>query len=386
MIDFRITKESKKSKARLGTIKTPHGIIETPSFIPVATQATIKTLSSEDSEKTKTQGIISNTFYLHLRPGEDILKKYGGIHKFMNWGKPIMTDSAGFQVFSLGFGHDFNTTKISKDDSKKIKKGDQPKNIKITEKGVYFNSPIDGKKIFIGPKESIKIQEKIGADIIFAFDECPSPLSDKKYYEKSIERTHRWAKKCIETKKSNQALYGIVQGGPYKDLRKESAKFISSLSFDGFGIGGEFGNSIKSMTTMLEVVMKELPKDKPRHLLGIGHLKDMIPVVKEGVDTFDCIVPTHYARHGYAFISKKRNGVEWKHEKLDMSKKKFATNKEPLDKYCKCEVCKNYSKGYIHHLIKAREITGLKLLTIHNLFYFNSYLEEIRKAIKNGII
>lgn len=388
MINFTINKKSNKSNARFGKIITPHGEIQTPSFVPVATQATIKSLTSSEVEKTNTQIIITNTFHLHLKPGENIIKYHDGIHKFMRWDKPIMTDSAGFQVFSLGFGMDLNTTKISKNKTSKkiVTIKSQPKNLKITNSGVFFNSPLDGKKIFIGPKESIQIQEKIGADIIFAFDECPSPLSDKKYYKKSLERTHEWANICIETKKSNQALFGIIQGGPYKDLRKKSASYIGNLPFDGFGIGGEFGNNIKSMTSMLNAVIKIIPENKPRHLLGIGHLKDIIPIIKSGIDTFDCIVPTHYARHGYAFISKDRGNINWKHKKINLSKKKFKKDKSPLDKNCNCEACKNYSRGYIHHLIKSKEITGIRLLTTHNLYYFNDYITHIRDCIKNNLI
>ena len=396
MISFRVLKKSKNSSARLGVIKTPHGEVETPAFVPVATQATVKTLDSLRVRETGTQILIANTFHLHLKPGEEIIKKNGGLHKFMNWPKPLMTDSAGFQVFSFGFGRDYETGKVLKNQNsshksslQKITVFHKPQKIKITNQGVYFQSPLDGKEIFIGPQESIRIQEKLGADIIFAFDECPSPLADYYYNQKALERTHAWAKICLKTKKTNQALFGIVQGGKYKDLRKTSANFIGSLDFDGFGIGGEFGIDKKSMRAILKVTINELPSNKPRHLLGIGHLEDILLAVKEGVDTFDCIVPTHYARHGYAFVGKipenlKGAGLSMRKNKIDLNKRKYLKENKPLDKYCNCFVCQNYSRSYICHLLKAKEITALSLLTFHNLYFFNKYLEKIRKEIKKG--
>lgn len=376
MIDFKIIHKSKKSNARIGILKTPHGEIETPSFVGVATQAVVKTLTSEEAKQTGSQILIANTFHLHLKPGEDFLKKAGGIHKFMNWDKPLMTDSGGFQVFSLGFGRDHGVGKILKEKSDlTITSNKKPKNVKITEDGVFFQSPKDGQKLFIGPKESIKIQEAIGADIIFAFDECTSPIADYFYTKKSLEKTHRWAEICLKSKKTSQALYGIVQGGKFEDLRVESAKFIGSLPFDGFGIGGEFGDEKRTMTDMLGFTLPYLPEEKPRHLLGIGHLEDIPEIMKSGVDTFDCIVPTHYARHGVAFTSKGR---------LDMRKSIFLDDNKPLDEKCNCSTCLNYKRNYISHLLKADEITALKLLTFHNLSYFNSYVTHLRQEIKSG--
>ena len=362
----------------MGVLKTSHGVVETPALVTVATQAVVKTLTSEEVKQAKSQILIANTFHLHLKPGEKGVKSFGGLHKFMNWQKPLMTDSGGFQVFSLGFGSDHGVGKILKKKSNSsILVGQQPKNIKITNDGVYFNSPVDGKKIFLGPKESMIIQEALGADIIFSFDECTSPLADYEYTKKSLVKTHRWAKICLENKPAKQALFGITQGGKFKDLRIESAKFIGSLPFDGFGIGGEFGGDKNTMIKMLDWTIKELPDEKPRHLLGIGHLEDIPKIIKSGVDTFDCIVPTHYARHGYAFTSSGR---------VDMSKTKFLKDKNPLDKKCGCFVCQNYTRGYITHLLKAKEITPLKLLTFHNLYFFNSYIEKIRDDIKKGKI
>lgn len=386
---FYISKKSKRSQARVGFMETAHGVVETPCLVPVATQATVKTLTSEEAEKTNSQILICNTFHLHLKPGEKVVENSGGLHRFMNWKKPLMTDSGGFQVFSLGFGRDFNMGKILKSPrndaeshaekrgSNEIKIGNQPKNIKITQDGVYFNSSVDGSKLFLGPKESIKIQEKLGADIIFTFDECTPPLADYNYTKKSLKKTHQWAEICLKTKKSKQAIFGIVQGGRFKDLRQESAKFIGAMDFDGFGIGGEFGDDKKMMPKMLRWVIKELPEKKPRHLLGIGHLEDIEKIIKSGVDLFDCTVPTHYARRGIVFGSE---------GKINLKQQKFLKKREPLDKNCVCNVCLNYKKDYVCHLLRAGEITALRLMTFHNLYYFNNFIEEIRRKIKNGDI
>lgn len=378
MIEFKILKKSKKSRARYGILKTPHGEIETPAFVGVGTQAVIKTLTSEEAKQTNTQLLIANTYHLHLKPGEDIIKKSGGIHKFMNWDRPLMTDSGGFQVFSLGFGRDHGVGKMLKKKSNlTIKSGKQPHNVKITEDGVHFRSVIDGSKLFIGPKESIKIQEKIGGDIILAFDECTSPIANIYYTKKSLEKTHRWAQICLDTKRTDQALYGIIQGGKFRELREESAQYFSKLDFAGYGIGGEFGDEKQTMVDMLNWTNAILPEEKPRHLLGIGHLEDFKPIMEGGADTFDCIVPTHYARHGIAFTIKGR---------IDITKKIFLTDNKPIDQTCECQTCQNYSRAYITHLFRAKEITGLRLVTFHNLYYFNKVVAQLREDIKNGRI
>ncbi len=381
MIKFKILKKSKKSWARLGLLETPHGVVETPSLVPVATQAVVKTLTSEDVLRTKSQILISNTFHLHLKPGEKIVKAGGQLHTFMQWPKPIMTDSGGFQVFSLGFGHDLKVGKVLKyfPGTKKkeiiIEHKTQPKSVKIDEDGVHFRSPVDGKKLFIGPKESMQIQQTLGADIIFAFDECTSPLTTYEYVKKSLERTHRWAKQCLTYMKTEQALFGIVQGSRFKDLRYESSTLINSLGFPGYGIGGDLGTNKEDMKKILKWTIPYLDEEKPRHLLGIGHLDDMENIIKHGIDTFDCTVPTHYARRGIAFTSTGR---------LDLRKSRFLKDKNPLDKKCKCEVCQTYTRSYICHLFKAGEITPLRLLTFHNLYYFNTFVENIRAKIKGG--
>jgi queuine tRNA-ribosyltransferase/7-cyano-7-deazaguanine tRNA-ribosyltransferase len=382
MVNLEILKRSKKSKARLGILRTPHGIVETPSLVPVATQAVVKTLTSREAKEAGCQILISNTFHLHLKPGEKILKSAGGIHSFMQWDRPLMTDSGGFQVFSLGFGHDLSVGKVLKYFPEKknkhlVETGSQPQKVKITEDGVFFRSPVDGKQLYIGPKESMKIQESIGADMIFAFDECTPPLASKAYAKDALQRTHRWAKICLETKKSKQALLGIIQGSHFKDLRFESAKFMASLDFDGFGIGGDLGSSKDDIKKILRWTVPFLPEKKPRHLLGIGYLEDMEAIIKEGIDLFDCTVPTHYARHGSAFT---RGG------KIDMKRTSMLKEKGPLDKKCSCMVCQNYSRSYIAHLVRAKEMTGVKLLTFHNLYYFNEFVADIRRRIKEGKI
>ena len=395
MFDFHILKKSKHSRARIGILKTSRGEVETPTLVPVATQAVVKTLTSDEVLQTKSQMLICNTFHLRLKPGEKIIKSSGGLNKFMNWPRPLMTDSGGFQVFSLGFGRDFGTGKILKHNAnlrmyanaankQEINIGQRPSSVKITNNGVIFRSPIDGNEIFLGPKESIKIQEALGADIIFAFDECTSPLHNFEYTKKAMERTHRWAAECLKVKSlkiKNQALFGIVQGGKFKKLRIESAKFIGKLPFHGFGIGGEFGDDKKIMTHMIDWVIGELPRAKPVHLLGIGHPEDIPKIIKAGIDTFDCTLPTHYARRGIAFTSGGR---------LDLNKSAFlnpqAGGKNPLDKNCSCMVCQNYKRNYIAHLFRAKEITGMKLLTFHNLYFFNGFVEKIRDGIKSGKI
>lgn len=376
MIRFAVTKQSTKSRARLGLLKTPHGAVQTPAMVPVATQAVIKTMTVDEVAATKTQLLIANTFHLHLKPGEKIVKRNGGLHKFMNWPKPLITDSAGFQIFSLGFGRDLGLGKsVTWDGGRSVVHGNQPINLKISDAGVWFRSPVDGRKLFIGPKESIKIQEALGADIILAFDECPPPVATKEYLTASVERTHRWAATCLKTHRTTQALYGIVQGGKYKDLREHSARVIGAMPFDGFAIGGEFGTDKKIMSMMVGWVNDILPANKPRHLLGIGHSDDIPHIIKAGVDTFDCIAPTHYARHGTAFTSRGR---------LDLTKMKFLNDLKPIDPLCRCTTCRNYSRSYITHLFKAKEITAMRLVTFHNIWYFQTLVEHYRRLIKQG--
>lgn len=387
MIEFKVLKKSKKSWARLGVLKTPHGEVETPSLVPVATQAAIKTIPAEYLNQTGTQIVISNTFHLHLKPGESIVKRAGGINKFMNWKGPSMTDSGGFQVFSLGFGRDLDLGKIKKffpgkvTNEQSIKKGTQPKKVKITEDGVHFSSPVDGRKLFIGPKESIKIQEALGADIIFAFDECTPPIASHEYAKSSLNLTHKWAKICKDAHKTKQALFGIVQGSRFKDLREDAASFTNSLGFPGYGIGGDLGDDTKDMMNILKWTVPLLDINKPRHLLGIGYLKDMEDVVSHGIDLFDCVVPTLYARRNVAFIHGKG---ELSFEKLNLRNSQFIKDQKSLDKNCSCFVCTNYKRTYLAHLVRSGEISAMSLITHHNLYFFNEFVSDIRKKIKQG--
>jgi queuine tRNA-ribosyltransferase len=400
MIDFTILKKSHRSRARLGILETPHGVVETPSLVGVATNATIKALRSDEVLATGTQMLISNTYHLHIAAGgkgEKIIKSAGGLNKFMNWPRPTMTDSGGFQVFSLGFGRDLGVGKVSTKhlDSKldrAIDKGTQPNAVKITDDGVRFRSPISGEELFLGPRESIAIQEKIGADIIFAFDECTPPRVTREYMRAALDRTHRWARECIAARKTDQALYGIVQGSIYKDMRQESARFINELSaggsgstrdsgFAGFGIGGDLGDALgtSKITTrqVLEWTLPLLDERKPRHLLGIGKIADIETIIRAGIDTFDCTVPTHYARRGIAFTS---TGP------VDFNKSPLLKENAPLDAKCDCLVCIVYRRNYIAHLMRAHEITGAALLTFHNLYFFNAYIGRVREKIKKGLL
>ena len=376
MIRFTILKESQHSRARAGVLETPHGVVLTPALVPVATQAAVKALTPEEAASAGAQILIANTYHMHLRPGEVIIKRAGGLNAFMNWPHPLMTDSGGFQVFSLGFGEDHGVGKVLSAKRKKIiSAGDQPKKLKITDEGVVFRSSIDGREIFLDPKKSIRIQESLGADIMFAFDECTSPLANYEYVKKSLERTHRWIKASLGARRTNQALFGIVQGSHFKDLRARSAKFANSLDFDGFGIGGDLGIGKEVTKKILSWTIPLLDKRKPRHLLGIGRLDDLAPIIRGGTDTFDCIVPTRYARHGIAFT---HSG------KLNFRQAKFLTDKNPLDKTCACRVCASYRRNYISHLIRAGEISALSMLTFHNLFYYHAVIAKIRKNILDG--
>ncbi len=376
MIEFTITARSKRSKARTGLLRTPHGTIETPALVGVATQAAVKALTNVQVRDTGTQVLICNAFHLHLKPGEKTVRSSGGLHAFMGWDRPLMTDSGGFQVFSLGFGRDLNISKILRGRSRKVvRRGSQPQSLHITDKGVRFRSPVDGSRLFIGPKESIAIQQRLGADIMFAFDECPPPVATTAYLRTSLERTHRWAVASLAARTTAQALYGIVQGGADRTLRAESARFITSLPFDGYGIGGELGGDKRTMARMLGRMDGLLPPRKPRHLLGTGHPEDLLTIVRSGIDTFDSIAPTHYGRHGIAFTSKGR---------LDLKKSLFLSDKRPLDPSCGCSVCTGHSRSYLAHLFRAKEIAALTLTSMHNLFFYNALLATLREDIRKN--
>lgn len=306
-----------------------------------------------------------------------------------------MTDSGGFQVFSLGFGRDYGLGKIKAvrsiyrklpDPVSTITAGQQPSRLTIADDGVTFTSPKDGCRLFLGPAESTAIQQKLGADIIFAFDEPTSPVADESYTEQSLARTHRWAKQCLEAKTSDQALFGIVQGGKFKHLRQESARVLGALPFDGFGIGGEYGDDKENLKRILTWSITQLPPEKPRHVLGIGRFEDIPTLIKAGTDLFDCIVPTHYARHGTAFVSPQSRRRETKAHRLDLTSSRYLTDQQPLDPTCSCAVCAHYRRSYLSHLIRAHEISGLSLLTFHNLHFFNACVASLRNQIKSGTI
>lgn len=387
-MEFRILKKSKKSRARLGVIKTKNGVLHTPAFFPVATQACVKTLTSEDIKEIGFEGVLCNTYHLMLRPGSALIKQAGGLHKFMSFKGVVATDSGGFQVFSLGRGLAQGVGKIAKATTgeKRTTRQKKPSLVKIRENGAWFRSHIDGKKHFLSPEKSINIQQDLGADIIFALDECTSPLDSFNYTQRAMERTHRWAKRCLTAHRQKkrvqrQALFGIVQGGLYKKLRVESAKFIGSLPFDGFAIGGSLGVVIdrtkKKMFQILDWTIPLLPENKPRHLLGIGYLEDLEKSVRAGVDLFDCVYPTRMARHGIAFTPQ---------GELNLTKSALLHDKTPLAQKCPCPACQNYSKAYIAHLFQAKEITAMRLLTLHNLYFFKNFMDTIREKIEKNTI
>ena len=340
--------------ARLGKLITNHGEYITPIFMPVGTQATVKTLSPEELKEVGSAVVLSNTYHLWLRPGEDIVKKAGGLHKFMNYDGPMLTDSGGFQVFSLA----------------KNKKKD------IVEEGVFFKSHLDGKKLFLTPELSIEIQNKLDSDIAMSFDECiPYPASYE-YAKASTERTLRWAKRGLDAHKNpNQSLFGIVQGGEYEDLRYYSAKEITKLNFDGYSIGGtSVGEDKDTMYKMIDYAIKYLPVDKPRYLMGVGDPIDLLEGVERGVDMFDCVLPTRLARHGNAFT---------RHGKINIKNSKYKEDFTPIDD-CDCYACKNYTKAYIRHLIVSDETFGARLLSIHNIRFLIKMMEKIRVAISEN--
>lgn len=373
---FKILKKAENSGARLGEITiTRNGKkykIKTPTIAIVGTKAAVKSVSPEELKKAKTQLVLANTY--HLMEKSDVIKKSGGLHNFMNWQEPIITDSGGFQVFSLGIAKEHKISKIGffpgekERDSKCLAKG-----LKITEEGVHFKKE-NGEKTFLSPEVSMKIQEKLNSDMIFAFDECTSPLADYEYTKKSMERTHRWAARCVESKKSNQALFGIIQGGDYEDLRNESAKFISSLPFDGIGIGGSLGDTKNDMYKILNWLKEKTPPELPKHLLGIGDLEGIIEAVKKGVDMFDCVAPTREARNGRIYT---KNGYS------NIKNAKFKNDLRPLENGCACETCEKYSRAYLHHLFKEDIMNAKTLASRHNIYFMNSFFEELRENIGN---
>lgn len=346
---FAFQLKAKQGSARAGILTTPHGIVETPIFMPVGTQATVKSLTPAQLEDIGVQILLSNTYHLYLRPGADLVEKFGGLHQFMRWSKPILTDSGGFQVFSLG-----DLRKIDTD-------------------GVTFKSHLDGSTHRFTPEIAIMLQERLGADIIMAFDECSDP-ENYQYSVKAMERTHRWAERCIAAKqRKDQALFGIVQGGIHPDLREQSAIFLTSLDFPGYAIGGlSVGESKADMLNTIKLVNGILPEDKPRYLMGVGTPFDLVEGIRRGVDMFDCVLPTRLARHHAAMTLSGR---------LNLSKSSYKNDPLPIDDTCVCYTCKNFSRGYIRHLINAKEILASTLLSIHNVFTLVELSQDLRRHI-----
>lgn len=357
-IKYNLEKKEKNTKARLGKLETNYGTYDTPMFMPVGTRATVKGLTVDQVKSCNAGIILSNTYHLWLRPGEDVIDHAGGLHKFMNYDGAILTDSGGFQVFSL-----------AKNKSKDI-----------TEEGVHFKSHIDGKKLFLTPEKSIEIQNKLDSDIAMSFDECPPASADYTYMKNSVERTLRWALRGKKVHSNpNQSLFGIVQGGAYKDLREYSAKETVKMNFDGYSIGGvaNDGESKEDMYKAIDYSIPYLPNDKVRYLMGVGDPIDIIEGVIRGVDIFDCVLPTRIARHGQAFT---RTG------KINLNNSKFIEDFTPIDSECDCYTCKNYTRGYLRHLITTKESLGGSLLSIHNIRFLIKLTEELRQAIKDDNI
>lgn len=382
---FKVIAKDKKTKARVGKITTAHGVIETPAFVPVGTKATVKGLTPQDLREAGVQILFGNTYHLHLRPGEDRVLDFGGLAKFMSWNGPTITDSGGFQVFSLGQ----LKMKLTEEGE-----GTEVKVVNIKDDGVTFRSHIDGSKHVFTPEISIEIQKKLGADLILAFDECAPHPSTHEYTKEAMERTHKWAVRCLKAHQRNppsplglrrgkQALYGIIQGGVYQDLREESAEFISKLNFDGIAIGGvSVGESKKEMRQAIEWSYPFLPEDKPRHLLGIGEIDDIFDVIERGMDTFDCVIPTRFGRYGIVFVNPPVGNLKNRF-RIDLNKVIFAKDKSPIDKNCLCYVCQNFSRGYLHHLFRAQELLAYRLASYHNMFFINNLVKKIRESIPN---
>ena len=344
---------NKSEFARRAELDFDRGKIQTPAFMPVGTNGTVKGLTNEDLLETGTEIILGNTFHLMLRPGDKSIRDLGGLHKFINWKKPILTDSGGFQVWSLG--------ELSK----------------ITEEGVKFSSPYDGKKIFMTPEESIKIQENLGSDIVMVFDECTDYPASYEDAKKSMELSMRWAKRCKVAHKSKSALFGIVQGGMYKDLREESLNKLIDIDFNGIALGGlSVGESKEEKNEILEFMSNKLPEDKPRYLMGVGTPEDIVEAVRYGIDMFDCVLPTRNARNGQLFTS---GGV------INIRNAEYKDSDDPIDKNCDGKVSQNYSRAYLNHLQRTNEMLGSMLATYHNIYYYQSLMKDIRNAIKDNL-
>ncbi|MCS6935988.1 MAG: tRNA guanosine(34) transglycosylase Tgt [Candidatus Bipolaricaulota bacterium] len=386
---FSVEAPDSGTRARCGVLRTPHGEIHTPSFVAVGTQATVKAVGPDDLKKIGIQILIANTYHLHLRPGEDVIARLGGLHSFMGWNGPMMTDSGGFQAFSLGAAIEHGVGKIASifpDEVEAAERGGHLKRarqgqslVKITEEAIEFRSHLDGSPQKFTPENTIEIQRKLGADMIFVLDECTSPLHDYEYTKRAMERTHRWAVRALEHFRKiadgRQALFGIVQGGAYKDLREQSAKFISELDFDGIGIGGSVGRSKDDLYRVLDWTIPLLPEEKPRHLLGIGEIEDIFHAIARGIDLFDCVAPTRMARNGALWVK------DAKDFRINITNAVYKADPRPIVEGCECYTCQNFSRAYLHHLFTAKEILAMRLATIHNLYFLESLMRQVRRAI-----
>ena len=384
---FDIIEKDKNSNARCGKLTTPHGVVETPAFIFCGTKAAIKGATPQEMKAENTQIILSNTYHLMLQPGSKTVKKLGGLHKMMGWDGPMFTDSGGYQIFSLGHGSVSEEIKGTRLNNKRKTL------LKINEEGARFRSYIDGSYHMLTPEKSIEVQRDLGADLIVVLDECTPFNVDKSYTHKSMLMSHRWAIRSLnEFKKENdftQALYGIVQGGVYEDLRKEGADFINSNPFFAHAVGGCLGQTKSQMYDIIGITMDRLSKDRPVHLLGIGGIVDIFNGVTYGIDTFDCVHPTRLARHGGALVPHKlklEEGDNSPSEHFNLLNNRFKEDEKPIDPECRCNTCSNFSRGYLHHLMKAKEILALRALTVHNVHFMNRLMSAIRKAISNGTL
>jgi queuine tRNA-ribosyltransferase len=438
-LSFEILKQDKQSQARLGLIKTRRGDIQTPYLVPVATMGSVRALGSDDLLNLGVQCTLANTYHLHLKPGDELIKRLGGLQRFMGFDRPTFTDSGGFQAFSLGFAREHNISKIGNifpeelgfssqctrpeecfhtdrdqseiyndyrkkfddncangenenargleygENGKLRPKAAKKENLtKITDEGISFKSLSDGAWHFLNAEKSMKIQSNLGSDIIMAFDECTSPLSDYDYTRKAMIRTHNWAEESIRYHDKDQALYGIIQGGWFEDLRQESTQAISAQPFDGIAIGGSLGNSKQDMHQVLDWTVPKLDDDRPRHLLGIGEIDDIFECVARGIDTFDCVSPTRIARRGSLLISPQAGGSQENKFHINIKSTKFKEERSPIDPYCSCSTCAAYSRAYLRHLYVSRELSYFRLATLHNLHFMLRFMEEIRESILTG--
>lgn len=457
-LSFEILKQDKETHARLGLIKTRRGDIQTPYLVPVATLGSVRALGSDDLADLGVQCSLANTYHLHLKPGDEVIKRLGGLHRFMGFDRPLFTDSGGFQAFSLGFAREHNISKIGNifpqelqsngldqepkkyllemqdsckrpgwesseeclhndcdqaeiyrdyrkkyedkcteeengdargkgygENEKRKPKAAKKENLtRITDEGISFKSLTDGEWHFLNAKASMKIQSNLGSDIIMAFDECTSPLSDYDYTKKAMLRTHNWAEESIRYHDKNQALYGIIQGGWFEDLRHESTEAISAQPFDGIAIGGSLGNSKQDMHQVLDWTVPRLDDDRPRHLLGIGEIDDIFECVARGIDTFDCVSPTRIARRGSLLLSPQAGGSQDNKFRINIKSSGFKEDSRPVDPNCTCTTCRTYSRAYLRHLYVSRELSYFRLATLHNLHFMLRFMEEIRESIRAG--